>query len=303
MTCSPESSGILDADSRVRQSIACLGCEYDLRGLSCDSRCPECGEAVTKSVFHGRLHFADAFWLRRMSAGCRWLTIGIVLGFCSGGNTVGNELSPTGVLWSAAAAVLILIGFWFVCSDEPTGDQPFDPVADRRTLSTPRMIALAAAVYLILPIELLVPEVGSLHRLSAGLAMLTLPLLVWWAARRLRPLARRIPDMPLGRTCAASSFMVCAGMGLLGLLAILSEFARAGSGAARSQSVSLIDDSIVPPWLAIPLAVGTMVGAFVFVLVLWDFRGAFKRAARYARGISEINEYCASSTARQSATD
>jgi Zn-finger nucleic acid-binding protein len=34
----------------IPHSIACVGCEYDLRGLAPDSVCPECGEAIAKTL-------------------------------------------------------------------------------------------------------------------------------------------------------------------------------------------------------------------------------------------------------------
>ena len=49
--------------------VSCVKCEYNLRGLSADVRCPECGEAVTASLRRDRLLFADPSWVGRIVLG------------------------------------------------------------------------------------------------------------------------------------------------------------------------------------------------------------------------------------------
>ncbi len=49
--------------------VPCVKCDYNLRGLPGDGRCPECGEAVTSSLRRDRLMFADRKWLSRIVRG------------------------------------------------------------------------------------------------------------------------------------------------------------------------------------------------------------------------------------------
>ena len=41
----------LDAKGQLDQDLACRRCGYNLRGLSTDGACPECGTAVGQSTF------------------------------------------------------------------------------------------------------------------------------------------------------------------------------------------------------------------------------------------------------------
>jgi hypothetical protein len=47
----------------VNEGLACIGCGYNLRGLSHEGRCPECGRAVTDSAL--RPGVGVRFWRRR----------------------------------------------------------------------------------------------------------------------------------------------------------------------------------------------------------------------------------------------
>ena len=70
----------------IEEEYPCCGCEYDLRGLPADGRCPECGVAVGVSLEGNTLHHADPRWLKRLM--------------------VAGWLVPAGV----AAAVLLIVG-------------------------------------------------------------------------------------------------------------------------------------------------------------------------------------------------
>ena len=55
------------AARRVEGEWPCDGCGYNLRGLSADGRCPECGHAVADSLRATSLFHADPRWLRRLA--------------------------------------------------------------------------------------------------------------------------------------------------------------------------------------------------------------------------------------------
>jgi hypothetical protein len=59
----------------VSTDVLCVDCEYDLRGLPTDGRCPECGLEVQRSL--DPMRFAEGRWLRLTGAG----TILVLLGF------------------------------------------------------------------------------------------------------------------------------------------------------------------------------------------------------------------------------
>lgn len=49
--------------------LFCRECAYDLRGLSVDSRCPECGTPIYLSASRGQLQFSPPRWIARQRLG------------------------------------------------------------------------------------------------------------------------------------------------------------------------------------------------------------------------------------------
>ena len=66
----------IDDDGRLDQNMPCVGCQYNLRGLSPRGTCPECGRPVEHAVRVARLGRRDPNYLRRIAFGMAWLTIG-----------------------------------------------------------------------------------------------------------------------------------------------------------------------------------------------------------------------------------
>ena len=46
----PTGSPELDDDDRLHSDVSCRSCDYNLRGLPVAGRCPECGDAVRRSL-------------------------------------------------------------------------------------------------------------------------------------------------------------------------------------------------------------------------------------------------------------
>jgi hypothetical protein len=69
------------------RGVACVRCGYDVRGLSEDGHCPECGHPVVESAHVARLgrrdalplHYADRRWLACTAAGLALLSAGMVV--------------------------------------------------------------------------------------------------------------------------------------------------------------------------------------------------------------------------------
>lgn len=56
----------LDSTGRIDADVNCVGCQYNLRGLSVVAACPECGTATKLSVSRSMPIFADRKWLRQL---------------------------------------------------------------------------------------------------------------------------------------------------------------------------------------------------------------------------------------------
>lgn len=58
-----------DGKGNVNVNIRCVHCRYNLRGLSAESKCPECGREIAIAIDPRRLVFAPSRWIRRVRNG------------------------------------------------------------------------------------------------------------------------------------------------------------------------------------------------------------------------------------------
>lgn len=65
----------LDAADRLAQNLDCAACAYNLRGLSLEGACPECGRAVRESLPGLGFLRADPRWLKHLATG-----LGVLMG-------------------------------------------------------------------------------------------------------------------------------------------------------------------------------------------------------------------------------
>ncbi|UCG15199.1 MAG: hypothetical protein JSV19_07865 [Phycisphaerales bacterium] len=69
---------------QISEDTPCVQCGYNLRGLTQDKSCPECGTPIARSVLGDQLRYADPQWLERLRFGTSlklWnILIAIVIG-------------------------------------------------------------------------------------------------------------------------------------------------------------------------------------------------------------------------------
>ena len=68
----------LDGNGRVAVSVPCVSCGYDLRGLSPDGECPECGASIQTSIDSQRLFFTSPRWLGGVRASVLTHALGVL---------------------------------------------------------------------------------------------------------------------------------------------------------------------------------------------------------------------------------
>lgn len=182
----------------ICDDVPCVECGYDLRSLTVDSRCPECGRDVAGSVAayeDGRaasrdlLCSADVRWVRSVIHGMFWMTLAVVIGitalflpldlFLARDRKISAALSAT--YW-----VLSWFGVWEISRREP-GNAPFkQAVALRVCMLTYAAVPFVAqqlpkflvvgCVLMIVPTSVLFYEVVrglALRMPSMGLAIQT----------------------------------------------------------------------------------------------------------------------------------
>ena len=63
----------LDEEGAIVADLPCVACGYNLRGLSLDGRCPECGMAVERSTRGNLLRFCEPRWVETLASGTNWI--------------------------------------------------------------------------------------------------------------------------------------------------------------------------------------------------------------------------------------
>jgi hypothetical protein len=206
---------VLDPAGAIATDIPCHACSYNLRGLTLDHRCPECGSPVSVSIQGNFLRFADPDWLDTLARGNRRVVLGIALvpglvlflfagvAVISSGalsisrNTAYIILETFALIGGLAAIGLLIVGLWSLTTPELVGEG-LRVAARSRAAARVTLIALPICLVAdglvdwcaaVLPAR--VPETSNLLILVA----LTIGILAY--LRYMRTLAERIPDPDL----------------------------------------------------------------------------------------------------------
>jgi len=207
----------------IGQDVLCVSCGYNLRGLSADGDCPECGAAIRGSLRGNLLPFSHPRYIGRLARGaslayCGYLLIAasIVLGFGWGPWRFLTPLCRVAFyLWAYGVMGVLLGGVWLLTSPDL-----------RESPETPgRRLRIACRVGL--PAMLIVPLGAGdwAWWFSPGWLMMAWPIwvawlsLAWliavaWLSLVLAHIARlgdRLPSRSLRRMCHArmAGFMAC----------------------------------------------------------------------------------------------
>lgn len=117
------------ASAPIAQDVACRKCGYNLRGLSMEGRCPECGTAVGYSLQGDLLRFMNPDWVDLLRRGVSMIIWGvavivfavigaIAVGFGTQDAALTMVFTLVGVL---VGWVLMLVGWILLTSPDPSG--------------------------------------------------------------------------------------------------------------------------------------------------------------------------------------
>jgi hypothetical protein len=98
-------AGYYPTSGPIAHDHPCRKCGYNLRGLSADGRCPECGTPVGYSLKGDLLRFCDPGWLDTLYRGARMFVYGIaaiVFGFIAAVVAAAQVESEAGALVGVA---------------------------------------------------------------------------------------------------------------------------------------------------------------------------------------------------------
>jgi hypothetical protein len=185
--------------------LGCVRCGYNLRGLSPDGACPECGAPIDQSLRGDLLEFSSPEYLASLHRGVVVVLAAIIaqilLGFAIFGVTVAGAGASVTALFSlaaTAAAIALVVGWWWFSAPDPgmlgsdKGDRPRQIVritliasVVATLLQTGAGISATSTAVPAGPTGALVAVAGILAFLAGIIGYFAQVLYVRWLARRL----------------------------------------------------------------------------------------------------------------------
>lgn len=116
----------MDAAGRFHADVFCRQCEYNLRGLTLEDDCPECGTSIHWSIVGNMLRYCDPYWVATLSRGMWLLLTAILLGIAATMFS-GVLMSALGSVYPAQAMGLLapllsVWGIWRLTTPEPSNE-------------------------------------------------------------------------------------------------------------------------------------------------------------------------------------
>jgi hypothetical protein len=274
----------LDPAGNVVTDIPCRKCGYDLRGLSVNGRCPECGAAVGVSVHGNLLRFSDPGWVRGLQKGAWLILVGVLILIVGAifaallGAASPQLASVVAPLLSIGGNIVMIVGAWRLTEPDPSG------IGEDEYGTSRKIIRVALVVGIFNSILNNIPRAGSIApemRMVLGTLSVIAGLigLVGQFAQLnyLSKLAMRIPDQQASERARFLMFAIGISYGiiLLGGLAMLFTGLAAGP---RSPGGGFIGGACVMALAAIAL----LVFGVMYLFLLSRLSRAFGEQAQAA---------------------
>jgi hypothetical protein len=265
-------------DQEISEDTPCVHCGYNLRGLTRDKFCPECGTPIARSIFGNQLRYADPAWLEKLRFGTSLKLWNIVIGLLIGAGAAIVMAAGLPAVWTFLLTLVGgALGLWatfLITTQEPRVALGEDPITLRKAVRFCAVFAFSGQLVN------QAAELGGERSLVFVIAGSALSLLgVVQAFGELvyyRRFARRIPDAKLERSTSIVLWGLPAATALLALGAIvtvLSAAAAASGGLVLAASMPIICVG----------GVALLVFGLWYIRLLLGYRKAFKEAIPIAR--------------------
>lgn len=262
----PQSQTLDEAPHEISEDTVCLTCEYNLRGLGSDGRCPECGTAIGRSLRGDFLRFADPQYVRALAKGVTLMLWGVAVGIVGvilrSGPGAATDESGVGAITDIIASLVTMIGAWIVTTPDPNKLDAAKTFTARRLI---RLFAVLSLGYMLMNlVQVLAQQTTSMS--GATSAILTACGLVFGACwiisflaqlSYFRSLAVRIPNPSV----AASTRRL-----LWGFIIFASVMVFGGAISALAAATGFAPDALAAMFMTVPSSFG---GIGLVICLLW----------------------------------
>lgn len=191
-------------EQRIDFNAPCAQCLYDLKGLTREDRCPECGRPVADSLLPFILHNADPAYTRPLRAAARWIffllpvsTVLVVAAWFIDQWLIAPNRAPFMLLTLAASHLAAGLAWAHLAAPHHARPQLEDIERSRRRLRTIAIVSL--------PVIFLAAATAAIPPLSATLS--TLAMIAWCVVVVLRCFAAYRYSAALARIAVAPTLI------------------------------------------------------------------------------------------------
>ena len=271
----------VEAAVAVAADTPCRKCQYNLRGLSADGRCPECGTPVGFSVRGDLLRYSDPAWVGTLRVGvlCILWAIAVAIG---GGIIGGVATAMTGSraparLLPLGGTTVSLVGAWLLTTPDPSGIGEDRYGTSRKLIRVTLVVDVVHEFVQVVQQTVTVPPAAGLALAVVGGAAAIVGLVGKFATLNyLAKLARRLPDDALAARARLLMYgytIPVSGIVLVGLaVQVVTRF----GGRSPAVVIGMVATMI-------PFGIALLVFGIMYLIMLVRFANAFDQQAKLAR--------------------
>ncbi len=286
MPVDPILIGAVDVQGVVTTDLPCRKCSYNLRGLTIDGRCPECGAAVGLSVQGDLLRFSNPAWVRTLQRGVRLIIWGVVVIILGALLAVVLAVTVPAVGLAAVAVplvgyVLTLVGTWRLTEPDPSGLGEDQYGTSRRLIRITLVMGVIDAALDVVSELITVPPMIAVALLFLAIVFGIAGVVGLFAQLQyLKKLALRIPDVKLAGRAHFLMYGLGIGYGLFALVGVSVAIAtRFGAGGAAGPPIGIVG---ALGCSAAVIGVAVIVFAIMYLLMLERMGKRFGEEAHLA---------------------